>query len=145
MTIEWTTLRAHMRARYSLEYDDAEGVRLTWNLDGVLQPQWFHPASGLGMQHVMVVCPIVGERELPPRDALRHNNNLAVGTIALARDGYVMRAVLPLDLLSFHAFDRMIEVIAHEAARIRTNIVRARGTIPPLVSVQSISEAEPAP
>lgn len=140
MTIEWASLRAHMRGKYNLEYDDAEGVRLTFNVDGVQQTQWFYPVTGLGMQHVMVVCPMVGERDLPPRDALRHNNTLAVGTIALARDGYVMRAVLPLDLLSFTAFDRMIEVIAQEAARIRTNIVRARGTTPP-----PISAAEPAP
>lgn len=141
MTIEWPSLRAHMRGKYNLEYDDAEGIRLTWDVDGVAQTQWLHPVAGLGMHHVMVVCPMVGERDLPPRDALRHNNTLAVGTIALARDGYVMRAVLPLELLSFVAFDRMIEVVAHEAARIRANIVRARGTTPP----PTVSGAERGP
>jgi hypothetical protein len=125
---DWTTIRAHMRTKFSLELDSTEGVSLTWNLESgaVQQKQWLHPVQAFGLPHLLVICAVCDERQLPARDAIRHNNSLAAGSLALGPHGYVMRAVIPMDALSFAALDRMLEMMAHEAARIRVNVERAR-------------------
>jgi hypothetical protein len=137
--MDWTIVRAHMRSTFALEYDDTEAVRLRWDIEGTLQAQWLHPVKAAGLPHVMVICPVVSEASMHPRDAIKHNHTLAVGALALGPQGYVMRAVLPLDSLTLSAFDRMLELLAHEAARIRVQLVRraSRKTAP--------IAAEPAP
>jgi hypothetical protein len=139
--MDWTLVRAHMRSTFELEYDDAEGIRLRWDVEGTLQEQWLHPVKAAGLPHLMVVCPVVSEASMHPRDAVKHNNTLAVGALALGPQGYVMRVVLPLDSLTMPALDRMLELTAHEAARIRVQLVRRASKKTAPVAIV----AEPAP
>jgi len=145
----WSAVRSALRRKFPLEYDDDEGVRLVWHFDGVAQPQWLHHIRSLDVPHVMVMCPIGGEHDIPARDAVRHNSSLAVGAMALGPTGYVMRAVMPLDAVSHATFERILEVLACEAARIRGNINRARESAIASSAVTEkrsvISEPGPAP
>ena len=71
--MSWSAVRSFLRRKFPLEYDDDEGIRLVWQFDGVAQPLWLHSVRALDAPHVMVMCPVGAESDVPPRDAVRHN------------------------------------------------------------------------
>jgi hypothetical protein len=122
--IEWTTLRAHMRANYDLLGDEPDVMSLAWTFvdetgTELIEHQWVTRGAAGGVPHVAIVCPVGPQTRLSLIEALRHNNTLAIGALALVDDAYVLREVLPLDALTFAALRRALELVAHEAARLR--------------------------
>jgi hypothetical protein len=67
----------------------------------------------------MILCDVVGIEQLDPKEALAHNHTLAAGALALVDERVVMRLVTPLEELRFERLDRWLELLAHEAARLR--------------------------
>ncbi len=133
--LDWATVRAHVATRFSVAASSEDALQLRWNIsraDGTVveQAERLSAARAFGVPHVLIVCPVVAEAALPATDALRHNATLAIGALALTPDGYVMRASLPLDGLAFPALDRALELVAHEAARIRDHVTQARDSQP---------------
>lgn len=66
------------------------------------------------------VCPA---KDVDPRRALLHNASLAVGSICVDNDHYFIRHAAPLSGLNKEQLALMIDLVAHEAARLRNRRV----------------------
>jgi len=89
----------------------------------VRQPQHVELMQLGGRPHVVSVCAVVPHVRLSAADALAHNLGLAVGALALLEDTVVIRSAVALDDLELRALDRTLEATAHEAARLRGQVV----------------------
>lgn len=130
--MEWGELRAHLGGRQVLQ-DDGERLMLLLRYAGTAAEAGQGPGPGPGInQRVEVaqaevvgqpwvalwadVCPAA---EIEPRRALVHNASLAVGSICVEGDHYFIRHAAPLSGLEASHLDLMIDLVAHEAARLR--------------------------
>jgi hypothetical protein len=130
----WIELVAHVRERWKLAIDAQDRLGLLWSIgegpNVEEQRELVELIHGGGVPYVRITADVTREEKLSPLDAVRHNTTLAVGALALDRQTYVLRAVIPLDVLSTQALDRSLELVAHEAARIRHQMKRAILPIP---------------
>ena len=119
----WDELITHVRGRWNVAIDSRDRLGLLWTIgeppDLEEQRELVELVHGGGVPYVRISADVAHEEKLSPLDAVRHNTSLALGALALDRTTYVLRAVLPLDALSTQALDRSLELVAHEAARIR--------------------------
>ncbi|MGE0396394.1 MAG: hypothetical protein AB7T06_06720 [Kofleriaceae bacterium] len=119
----WDELITHVRGRWKVAIDAPDRLGLLFRIgeppEADEQREMVELIHGAGVPYVRITADVAREETLSPLDAVRHNMTLAVGALALDRERYVLRAVLPLDVLSLQALDRSLELLAHEAARIR--------------------------
>ncbi|MFN0246636.1 MAG: hypothetical protein ACKV2T_06990 [Kofleriaceae bacterium] len=121
----WEQTKSHLREKFLLAVDEPAWIGLGWKfkakngVDDVVQRQRIELAQAFGQPHVIVMSDIVPVEKVPERVVLVHNMTLAIGAIAISEGVYVLRAVLPLDGVSFEHLDRVLEYVAHEAARLR--------------------------
>jgi hypothetical protein len=76
-----------------------------------------------GRPHVVVTCDVSPCERLPADEALALNLELGVGALARIGDTVVLRAARPLAGLDLDELDWTLEVVAHEAARLREGVV----------------------
>jgi hypothetical protein len=130
----WDELATHVRGQWKVAIDSKDRLGLLWMIgempDVEEQREMVELIHGGGVSYVRISAEVTREEKLSPLDAVRHNTTLAVGALALDGDTYVLRAVLPLDVLSTQALDRSLELVAHEAARIRHKMKRSVAPIP---------------
>lgn len=117
----WDELLAHVRGRWTVAIDSRDRLGLLWSVGEPPEEQreLVELIHGGGVPYVRITADVTREEKLSALDAARHNTRLAVGALAIDRANYVLRAVLPLEALSTHALDLSLELVAHEAARIR--------------------------
>lgn len=120
----WVEVQEHLRGRFKLAVDQPSWIGLAWRFDvpsggPLLQRQRIELAHASGQPHALVLCDVVPEDAFPPRDALVHNMALAIGALAVHEGIVVLRHLFPLDKLDRADFDRALELMAHEAARLR--------------------------
>lgn len=130
----WDELITHVRGRWKVAIDSKDRLGLLWIIgeppEVEEQREMVELIHGAGVPYVRITADVAREDALSSLDAVRHNTTLAVGALALDRSTYVLRAVLPLDVLSTQALDRSLELVAHEAARIRHDAKRAIVPLP---------------
>jgi hypothetical protein len=123
----WDQLIEHVRGTWRVAIDSRDKLGLLWSVtpdpDGDVpddeQRETVELVHGAGEPYVRITAEVGREDTLSALDAVRHNMTITVGALALDRTTYVLRAVLPLDVLSTHVLDRSLELVAREAARIR--------------------------
>lgn len=127
----WDELMDHVRGKWRVAIDSRDRLGLLWTFnptpdpdddaapDAEEQREMVELVHGAGTPYVRISAEVGAEESLSSLDAVRHNMTIAVGALALDRKTYVLRAVLPLDVLSTQALDRSLELVAREAARIR--------------------------
>lgn len=117
----WSQVRAHLRTRFQLRRDDDTELELAWAFPDAVeaQRQIVTAKRALDRPALVIRCE-TALAAFTEREALAHNATLAVGAIAFVEDGYVVRHVVFLDeLATFAALERDLELVAHEAARLR--------------------------
>jgi hypothetical protein len=119
----WDETKQHLRERFKIAVEEPSWLGLTWvfhqGAEQELQRQRIELVQALGQPHLLVLCDVVPEDALPPREVLRHSSTLAIGALASLQGLYVMRHVMPLSNLTWDVLDTSLEFIAHEAARLR--------------------------
>lgn len=122
----WDELVTHVREQWKVAIDSRDRLGLLWTIgagaDAEEQREMVELVHGGGVAYVRITADVAGEDDLSSLEAVRVNMTLALGALALDRHNYVLRAVLPLDALTTHALDRSLELVAHEAARIRNEL-----------------------
>jgi hypothetical protein len=119
----WDETKEHLRIRFKLLREEPTWISMGWTFEGEdrVQEERIELRQALGEPHLMILCDVVGVDQMEPREALAHNITLAAGALALVDDRVVLRLVHPLEDLRFERLDRWLELVAHEAARLRRN------------------------
>jgi hypothetical protein len=134
----WDRLQAHMRRRWRLAHDAPLHMSLAWTIgeahEQVEQLQIVELDRGRAGAQVRIVAEVASSLAISPLSALEHNATLAFGALALIDGTYVLRAMLPLADLTMPTLDRALELIAHEAARLR-HLARPMAIVPMLHAV----------
>jgi hypothetical protein len=124
----WEETQTYMRASYVLVVDEPKWIGLAWSFksaDGtedVVQRERVEQVQAFGEPHLLVLADVAPAGEVAAEQAigaLRHNMSIAIGAIAIADDTFVVRAVVPLETLTWPVLDRTLRQVAHEAARLR--------------------------
>jgi hypothetical protein len=117
----WDETKDHLRTRFKLLREEPTWIHMGWTFEGEerVQEERVELRQAVGEPHVLVVCDVVGVEQMDAREALAHNMTLAAGALALVDDRVVLRLVHPLEDLRFERLDRWLELLAHEAARLR--------------------------
>ena len=117
----WDEVRAHLRSALKARHDDETSASLAWHFPGCAAPeeQKVHLVQAAGMSLLVIVSVVGPEAIMPARDALLHNRGLAFGALAVHRDRLVLRHVMPLEALNWACLDKALELVAHEALRLR--------------------------
>lgn len=119
----WLALGDALRTRYRLALDEPARLGLVWRFADHIQRQTLELATAhSGQPHVLVLCNVADETALSPLDALRHNATLATGSLALIAGTYHLRAALPLLGMTLAGAEHAIELLAREAAGLRTRL-----------------------
>jgi hypothetical protein len=117
----WEETKKHLRERFKLLREEPTWITMGWTFEGEahVQEERIELRQAVGEPHILILCDVVGVDQMEPRDALAHNMTLAAGALALVDNRVVLRHVAPLEDLRFERLDRWVELIAHEAARLR--------------------------
>ena len=127
----WQELRAVLHASGPVEHEAEDGRSLT-----IRRPvrrrgrRILAPVVVLSLTEVMDApwivfqAPICPPGDIPERAALRHNADLAAGALCLLEDGYALRLACPL---ATPDLELVLDLIAHEAARLRARVASQPG------------------
>lgn len=128
----WTDLRAHLRTKYHLAVDEEQCVGLHWRFAGAtdVQREFITPVIVQGRPSAEIVANVVAASAMSAHEAMLLNARIAFGALCIADGFYLLRAVLPLDGVTFEVIDRALELIANEAARLRHRGVPAPALAP---------------
>jgi len=121
MANTWDALRAHLCTKFDIAVHEADRLGLLWrfpNTDGV-QRQWVETLTAFEQPHIVISCNAGTAASMTCYDALIHNAQLAIGALCFHEGHLVLRVVLPLDGVDIAVIERSLELIAHEAARLR--------------------------
>ncbi len=116
----WDDVRTYLRDRYQLRRFEVAQVELAWTFpdSGEAQRQTVEVRRAMN-RPIVVICCDTGQSAFNEREALEHNMTLGVGALAMAEGEYVLRHVMFLDELSWTTLDLTLEMVAHEAARLK--------------------------
>jgi hypothetical protein len=120
----WDELVTHVRETWRVAIDSRDRLGLLWTIDerGDEQREVVELVHSNSVPYVRITADVTHEDDLSALEAVRVNASLSLGALALDRHTYVLRAVLPLDALTSQVLDRSLELVAHEAARIRAEL-----------------------
>jgi hypothetical protein len=122
----WDEICEKCRESFNLTRDMPELLELVWSFrnkenDGEIRmEQRVLRGRGPFDGYIMVISPVLPENVRPARDALSHNMTTPVGALALQDGHYFMRHFARLEDLAFPSLRRDMELLAIEAARLRT-------------------------
>lgn len=122
MTVHWEEVRDHVRQTFQVAIDEPARLGLVWrfaNAEGP-QRQYLVPAMAFGIPHVVITANVTTPHVMTAYDALLYNHQLAIGALCIDEGVFVLRVVLPLVGVDMSVIDRSLELLAHEAARLRT-------------------------
>jgi hypothetical protein len=126
----WEETKKHIHERFKIAVEEPSWLGLTWSFPDAgkqeFQRQRIELVQAFGQPHLLIMCDVVPEESLPPREALSHTTSMAVGGLSITHGLYVVRHVMPLSNLTWDVLDNALEYTAHEAARLR---VQSRATV----------------
>lgn len=122
--MRWDELRAHVRDRRTVLADQGERLMIVVS--------YSDPASGdieqrvelsrvdmLGRPWLLLLADACPLSDITPHRALIHNATLAIGAIVIEEHHYFLRHATPLDPMTPEILDLVVDLLAHEAARLR--------------------------
>jgi hypothetical protein len=119
----WDEVRAHLRREFQLTHDEPEWLGLVWRFadahDEIAQPLQISVVDSSGERWLCLTTPVASRGEVDPAVALLHNANLLAGSLCFLGPSCVLRHLVPLGALDASTLARAIEMIPHEAARLR--------------------------
>jgi hypothetical protein len=123
----WDEVKEYVRGRFQILKEEDSWFGMAWRFpvgDGtfVTQRVKVHSTHAFGEAWLLAMADVVPEAQLDPREAIKHNRTLAIGALALDDGLYLMRHAAPLATLVWVDLDRMLEFVAHEAARLRLRV-----------------------
>ena len=122
MTERWDALRTHLCTKFHIAVREENRLGLLWrfaNIEGP-QRQWVETVEAFGAPHVVISCNVGTAASMTCYDALLHNAQLAVGALCFHEGHLVLRVVLPLEGVDTQVIEKSLELLAQEAARLRT-------------------------
>ena len=125
----WMEACWHLTQRREVAGFGPGWLGLVWSFPGpgggprVRQRQRVGLVGVAGRPHVVVTCGVAPCERLAADEALALNVELGVGALARSGDTIVLRAMISLVGLDLAELDWTLEVIAHEAARLRERLV----------------------
>lgn len=118
----WADLKSHIHAKYKVQNDAGEGVVMIFDTaQGRSQVVVVRSLGNTGWACVMTK--VADEHQVDLRDLLVRNNNMTVGSFALAPDGSVMLThSFPLENLDANEFEEPLERIVTNGDRIELEL-----------------------
>lgn len=121
--VTWDGLRQHLRWTHVLSAEEDEALELEWRFEEDdaqhVQTERLELVEGDSELYVVITAPVGDAAALDARAALEHNATLVAGALALVDGVMSVREVLSLAESSARHIERMMELVAHEAARLR--------------------------
>lgn len=119
MSLTWEQVVAHVRHQHVVVVEQPSYVAIGWKIRNAVQLEQIERVSALGAPGVRILAVVGPTASLEAARVLEHNLAMPVGCIAVQGRSYVVRHVLPLAGLTPARLDEVLEVVAHEAARLR--------------------------
>jgi hypothetical protein len=113
----WGEIKEHARSKYTLKSDEEEFFTLVWEYpDGRSQQIYVRHFPSYEREWVEFRSYVCNESELSPRVALRKNETLPIGALALDKDGdYFIIYSVQLATLDLEEFDLPLSAVARAA------------------------------
>jgi hypothetical protein len=107
---DWDALRGYIKSNYKVADDRLDALRLLFDVgNGRSQAVIVNRLGDSGW--VEVSTAVCNEKQLDPRDALRRNNDMIVGGLAMLNDGTIIfRHSFPLANLDPNEFEEPLDV-----------------------------------
>jgi hypothetical protein len=109
----WSEIRNHAKAQHDLQSETERGFRLTWSDSSgrsqLIQARWVRAFDADWLE---LKSPVCHAHEMDPTEALKKNNELAVGALAIDDPYMVVVHNVQLDGLAVSAFDASLALIA---------------------------------
>jgi hypothetical protein len=121
VALTWDQLVDHVRRHHVLVVAQPRQLAIGWKIRNIVQVEQIELVVALGAPAARVMSHAGPAWLLDPERVLQHNLAMPVGSVALEGRSYVVRHVVPLAALTVERLDEVLEVVAHEAARIRRN------------------------
>ncbi|MCW5801193.1 MAG: hypothetical protein KIT31_02175 [Deltaproteobacteria bacterium] len=123
MSATWEHVRAHVRARFKLAFDQPTWSGLRWRIGTAQVDQRIELTDAFGEPWLQVVTDVVDEEGVREHQALRENMSVPIGALAIEQGRYKLRYQLPLDDVDTAVLDRWMERLADVAARLRRTLL----------------------
>lgn len=125
----WTELKNHARTSYRLAEEHDHSFKLVFKYKGGrLQAVIAAHYDAMGRSWVDFSSACCRFERMAPREALEHGFNLAVGSLCLDGDVYVVRHTVLLDEIDLDDLHLHLHAVARAADQIERSLVRpARG------------------
>jgi hypothetical protein len=109
---DWSTLRGFVMANYKVEKDLGDDIRLLFDVgEGRSQLVIVSKIADTGWAEVSTA--VCREDHLDARDALRRNNKMKIGGLAMLEDGTIIfRHAFPLENLDANEFQEPLHTAA---------------------------------
>lgn len=123
--MHWNELRDIVCAKRTVLSDDGERLMLVHRYvtddSSTVQNQRVEVSRDrvTGEPWVLLLADVCPVHEISAHRALLHNGTLAVGSIYIDEDFYFLRHAMPLETLTEHHLTLAIELLGHEATRLR--------------------------
>jgi hypothetical protein len=122
MGSSWDALRAHLCTKFEIAVREENRLGLLWRFPDApgVQRQYVECVQAFGRAHLVITCNAGTTASITSYEALLINATLAIGALCIADGHLVLRFVLPLDGIATDVIERSLELVAHEATRVRT-------------------------
>jgi hypothetical protein len=115
----WDETRSDLRARFALLHDEPTWCGRRWRVATLEIDQRVELVELAGDPWIQIVTDVDHPTAIDPTTALARNVTLSMGALALENGRYKLRCALPLDGLSLDKLATWMEMMAHEAGRLR--------------------------
>lgn len=125
MSTTWADLQRHMRDSYTLQDDQADMMSMVWSYDGDRTQRIVVRRVVVAQREVIEFkSPFARFGQVEPEQLLRDNARLALGTVALTGDVYVVIYNALLLHLAISDFDYLLARVAAVADTLEEKYVR---------------------
>jgi hypothetical protein len=110
---DWSSLRGFIMANFTIDHDGGDVIRLGFDVGEGRSQVLLVLKTGKDPDWAEIQTRVCREDQLDARDALRRNDKLKIGGLAMLEDGTViLRHSLPLENLDPNEFLEPLRVIA---------------------------------
>ena len=120
----WTEVKEHARSSYKIAEERDESFKLVFEYEeGRLQAVIVSHYEAMARSWCDFSSAFCRADQVSPRDALERSFNLAVGSICLDGDVYVVRHTVQLDHMSLSDFVVPLHAVAWTASRLEQDLL----------------------
>ena len=124
----WAQLKEHVRSTYEVDEVNEDSLRLVFEYDdGRLQAVIISHYEAMGRSWCDFSSACCRVDQLSPREALERSFTLAVGSLCLDGEVYVVRHTVQLDNFDLGDIAVPLQAVAGMANRVEKDLIVARG------------------